>query len=297
MAPCQLACPAGMNIPLMIRQIHSGRIKDANDTIKKDIALPAILGRICPAPCENTCRRRNFDDPVSICLLKRYVADLNLKLADNYQLHLKREKDKKVGIIGAGPAGLSTAYYLLKEGYNCIIFDDHEKPGGTLQYNVPEDKLPRDVIEAEIDAIKNMGAEFRMNTRIQSLKDFQNNYDAVLIATGNSNELLNDVQINRSTLQTNFGNVFVAGNATGRRSKMAVRSTADGKIAAYSIIQYLSHGFVSEEKPFTVRMGKLSDEEIRKFLENANSRKRLEPSKYKGKSSIGFSDDETGFFK
>lgn len=86
-APCQLACPAGMNIPLMIRQIHSSKMQDAINTIKKDIALPAILGRICPAPCESTCRRGNFDEPVSICLLKRYTADLNLKSTDAKMLN------------------------------------------------------------------------------------------------------------------------------------------------------------------------------------------------------------------
>lgn len=297
-APCQLACPAGMNIPLMIRQIHSSKMQDAINTIKKDIALPAILGRICPAPCENTCRRGNFDEPVSICLLKRYTADLNLKSTDTNRLNIKRNKAKKIGIVGAGPAGLSTAYYLLVEGYNCIIFDEHEKPGGTLQYKVPEDKLPRDVIEAEISVIRNMGAEFRMNTRIKTIVELKNDYDAILIATGNSKDLLNDIQINRNTLQTSLGNVFVAGNATGRRSRMAVRSCADGKISAYSIIQYLSYGYVDEVKrPFTVRMGKISDEEIKKFLENANNMKRVEPSNDKGKLLFGFSDDSTGFSK
>ncbi len=297
MAPCQLACPAGMNIPLMIRQIRYGKMQDAIDTIKKDIALPAILGRICPAPCENTCRRSNFDKPVSICLLKRFAADFDLKLAD-HQLNVKRDKTKKIGIIGAGPAGLSTAYYLLVEGYNCTIFDEHEKPGGTLQYEVPEDKLPRDVIDAEIDVIRNMGAEFRMNTRIETIADLQSDYDAILIATGNSRDLLNDVQINRNTLQTSSGNVFVAGNAIGRKSRMAVRSCADGKIAAHSIMQYLSYGHINEvKKPFTVRMGKLGDEEIRKFLENANNIERVEPSNNKGKLLFGFSDDNTGFSK
>ncbi|MGQ9610358.1 MAG: 2Fe-2S iron-sulfur cluster-binding protein [bacterium] len=297
-APCQLACPAGMNIPLMIRQIHSSKMQDAINTIKKDIALPAILGRICPAPCENTCRRGNSDEPVSICLLKRYTADLNLKSTDANQFNIKRNKAKKIGIVGAGPAGLSTAYYLLVEGYNCVIFDEHEKPGGTLQYEVPEDKLPRDVIEAEISVIKNMGAEFRMNTRIKTIVELKNDYDAILVATGNSRDLLNDIQINRNTLQTSLGNVFVAGNATGRRSRMAVRSCADGKVSAYSIIQYLSYGHVDEVKrPFTVRMGRISGEEIKKFLENANNIKRVEPSNDKGKLFFGFSDDSTGFSK
>jgi len=176
-APCQRICPAGMNIPLMLRQIAADELPEAIITVKRDIALPAVLGRICPAPCERGCRRGTYDNPVSICLLKRYVADVDLASESPYLPACKPGNGKRAAIVGAGPAGLAAAYYLLQEGYECLIFDDHEKPGGMLRYGVPEDRLPREVLDAEIGIIENLGAKFRMNTHIgesTSIADLQN---------------------------------------------------------------------------------------------------------------------------
>ncbi|MHC4302728.1 MAG: 2Fe-2S iron-sulfur cluster-binding protein [Planctomycetota bacterium] len=116
MGPCQVTCPAQMNIPLMIRQIAAGKLGEAIETVKKDIALPAVLGRICPAPCERTCRRAQADSAVSICLLKRYVADVDLASEESYMPARQPKQNKRVAIVGAGPAGLAAAYYLLKDG-------------------------------------------------------------------------------------------------------------------------------------------------------------------------------------
>ncbi|MHC4890884.1 MAG: FAD-dependent oxidoreductase, partial [Planctomycetota bacterium] len=132
--PCQITCPARMNIPLMIRQIAGGSLRDAIATVKKDIALPAVLGRICPKPCERVCRRAAFDEAVSICLLKRCVADIDLQSPNLYLPPCKTTQDKRVAIVGAGPAGLAAAYYLTQDGLSCTLFDEHEQPGGTLRY-------------------------------------------------------------------------------------------------------------------------------------------------------------------
>ncbi len=275
-APCQSACPAGMNIPLMIRQIADGKFSDAITTIKRDIALPAVLGRICPAPCENVCRRGSYDNPVSICLLKRYAADVDLTSESPYLPSCRPGNGKRVAIVGAGPTGLAAAYYLLQGGCACVIFDDHEKPGGALQYAVPEDRLPREVLDAEIGLIEKLGAQFRMKTQIDDLSDLQRDYDAVLIAAG-VNALVKDVQIDRNTLQTSLEGVFVGGNATGRKSKMAVRSVADGKTAAVSIDQYISNLPVTgQHKPFTVRIGKLAEGEIQRFMTGISEAQRME---------------------
>ncbi|MHC4664732.1 MAG: FAD-dependent oxidoreductase, partial [Planctomycetota bacterium] len=145
--PCQVTCPAGMNIPLMIRQIEAGDLREAIATVKKDIALPAVLGRICPAPCEKACRRVAFDEAVSICLLKRYAADVDLESAEPHSPVCKRSQNKRVAIVGAGPAGLAAAYYLLQDGYSCTIFDEHEEPGGMLRYGVPRENLPIDILK------------------------------------------------------------------------------------------------------------------------------------------------------
>ena len=280
MAPCHRTCPAGMNIPLMLRQIASHDLLDAIVTVKADIALPAALGRICPAPCENSCRRGSYDSPLSICLLKRYVADVDLASESPYLPHCEAENGNRVAIVGAGPAGLSAAYYLVQKGYSCKIFDDHEKPGGMLRYGVTEDKLPHDVLDAEIGIIRKLGAEFQMETKIGediSIADLQRNYDTILIASGNT-ELTGDIKTNRSTLQSDQESIFVAGNAMGRKSKMAVRSVDDGKSAAISINQYLSGLHVTgPHKPFTVSIGRMMDGEIEGFMTDVNDGARITP--------------------
>ena len=308
MAPCQRACPAGMNIPRMIRQIVAGKLQDAIITVKRDIALPAVLGRICPAPCENVCRRKSYDSPVSICLLKRHAADADLMSESPYLPSCAPTNGRKVAIVGAGPAGLAAAYYLLEEGYSCVLFDDHEKPGGALRYAVQEDRLDREVLDAEIGLIKKLGGEFRMKTRIGGQLPFsslQKDYDAVLIATGvrvqdgagvldadSAGDQLseNGIQIDKNTLQTDLKGVFAAGNATGRRSEMAVRSVADGKIAAASMIQYVSCLPVTgRHRPFNVQIGKLAEGEIGRFVTDASESDRLAPADGEG---AGFSDQE-----
>ena len=294
MAPCHRTCPAGMNIPLMIRQIAASKLRDAIATVKRDIALPAVLGHICPAPCENACRRGHYDEPVSICLLKRYVADVDLMSEAPYLPSCKPGNGKKVAIVGAGPTGLAAAYYLLQEGYACTLFDDHEKPGGTLRYAVPEDRLPRNVLDAEIGLIVELGAEFRMRTRVGehlSIPDVQRDYDAIMIATGgDANALGIQFQIDRNTLQTNLEGIFTGGNATGRKSRMAVRSIADGKAAAISIHQYLSGLPVTgAHKLFTVHMGRLAEGEIQRLMTGVSENNRVTPS---GGEEAGFSDEE-----
>jgi len=159
--PCQVACPAGMNIPLMIRQITAGRLRDAIETVKTDIALPAVLGRICPAPCERTCRRAQIDQAVSIRLLKRYVADTDLKSNEPYLPAAAPKKNRQVAIVGAGPAGLAAAYYLLRQGFPCTMFDDNDRPGGMLNRIVEQGRLAPEVLDAEIALIAKLGLEFR----------------------------------------------------------------------------------------------------------------------------------------
>ena len=292
MGPCHSICPAQMNIPVMIRQITADELRDAIVTVKEDIALPAVLGRICPAPCEKGCRRGVYDEPVSICLLKRYVADVDLASEHPYLPPCKPKNGKRVAIVGAGPTGLAAAYYLLQEGYACVIFDEHEKPGGMLQYGVPEDSLSRDVLDAEIGIIQKLGAEFKLETRVgeqSSLRDLQRDYDAVLIAIGELKEgdakLLDlqssasGIRVDRKTFQTNLKGVFAGGGAIRRKSRMAVRSVADGKAAAISIDQYLSGLSVTGlHEPFTVHIGKLAEGEIQKFMVDVSEVGRVTPS-------------------
>ncbi len=166
-APCLRSCPAYMNIPLMIEQIRDQKFEEAIRTVKKDIALPAVLGRICPAPCERGCNRKYYDTTLSICLLKRFVADVDLESEKPYQPECKPDSGKKVAIIGAGPAGLSAAYYLAQEGHQAHIFDQNKEAGGLLRYGIPDEKLDKQVLDREIDQIKALSQiHFHMSKKL-----------------------------------------------------------------------------------------------------------------------------------
>jgi len=300
MGPCQVICPAEMNIPLMIRQIKAGRLKDAIVTVKQDIALPAVLGRICPAPCENGCRRAKFDQPVSICLLKRYVADIDLFSAQPYLPVCEPKKDKHIAIIGAGPAGLSAAYYLLQKGYACTVYDDHDKPGGMLRYSACSKNLATEVLDKEIAIIKRLGVEFSGQTKIDSassLEKLRQEFDAVFVAVGelipNNNEYLGlamgqkGVKINNA-YQTNISGVFAGGDAV-RKQRLAIRSVADGKKAAITIDEFLSGAEVTgRQKKFNNRIGKLLDSEIDNFMLVADNSSRVSPLR----KSDGFTESQ-----
>ncbi len=301
LGPCQVICPAGMNIPLMIRQIAAGKFRDAIATVKKDIALPAVLGRICSKPCEKGCRRAVFDEAVSICLLKRYVADLDLQSAKPFLPPCKPSQDKHVAIIGAGPAGLAAAYYLQQAGFSCTVFDDHEKPGGMLRYAVPKEHLPNDVLDKEVMLIEKLGMKFKGQTRIGTdllMEDLQKSFDAVFVAVGQLKprdaesmgleETSNGIKVDGNTYQTNLQGIFAGGDAVHKR-RLTVRAVADGKEAAVSISQYLSGCSVTGPvKEFNTRIGKLMDGEIETFLICADKAERTSPSGKEG----GFTDQQ-----
>jgi len=309
MGPCQVTCPAGMNIPLMIRQIAEGDLHHAIATVKRDIALPAVLGRICPAPCEKACRRAQFDQAISICLLKRYVADVDLQSSQPYLPPLrqgsgqacKTSQGKRVAIIGAGPAGLAAAYYLQQQGYDCTIFDQREKPGGALRYAVSPEKLPTNVLDKEISLIERLGVEFQGQRRVGqtlSLNQLRRDSDAVFVAVGQLQpgeaECLglaagpHGIVINAGTYQTPLPGVFAGGDAV-RARRLTVRAVADGKEAAVSISQYLSGQEVTGPgKAFNVHIGKLTEQEMKEFVAGASTAPRMTPSQQGG----GFTDDQ-----
>jgi ferredoxin len=303
--PCQVGCPAHMNIPQMLRSIAAGDLTGAIATIKKDIALPAVLGRICPAPCENVCRRGQHDKAVSICLLKRYAADVDLAAKQPYRPGLAPRLGKRVAIIGAGPAGLAAAYYLQQEGFDCTVFDDHDEAGGMLRYAVPQDKLPRDVLAAEVAQVAALGVQFKFRTRVGvaiSMQKIHSQFDAVFVAVGQLKpgdaEALSltgadKIAVDSATYATLTAGVFAGGDAV-RKRKLTVRSVADGKEAAWSIRRFLleqgSHPQASLEDAtqFNSRMGKVDEGEMTVFLESANREGRREPAA----AGQGFTSEE-----
>jgi len=301
-APCSRACPAHMNIPLMIRQIKDEQLEDAIRTVKKDIALPAVLGRICPAPCENGCHRRSYDSAVSICSLKRYVADVDLAQESPFCPSSKANSGKKVAIIGAGPTGLSAAYYLLQDGHACHVYDKNSQPGGMLRYGVPDEDLPQAVLDLEIERIAELGAEFLMERSLGDrlkLDDMRKAYDVVIIAVGkidpNAFETSGlelsprGIKINTKTFETSVPGVFAGGNAVSE-ARMAIRAAAHGKNLAFSVNQFLEAKAVTgPTRQFHSMLGKIREDEVSEFMKEAESHERIVP---KSGFMDGYADEE-----
>lgn len=300
--PCRTVCPAHMNIPLMIRMIAAGRMRDAIEVVKADIALPAVLGRICPAPCEKGCRRGQHDAPVAICLLKRYAADVDLAGKSPYLSPCKPATGKKVAVVGAGPTGLSAAYYLAQAGHSCTVFDDHTEAGGQLRTGTEESVLPRAVLESEIAIIRKLGVKFLMNTMVGrdvTFDQLKKEYDAVVLSVGKVESKSCEqygvaagergIQVDHRTLRTSVEKIFAGGEAV-QPGHMAVRAVAHGKTMAFAIDQYL--GGVSVTGParrFDSRMGRLQENEMKEFLKDSDQSARINPV---SGPTAGFSEAE-----
>ncbi|MDP2211409.1 MAG: FAD-dependent oxidoreductase, partial [Candidatus Aquicultor sp.] len=186
-APCTLACPAGTDAQGYIGLIAQKRYRDAVELIKRTNPLPGIIGRVCTRPCEDACRRNLVEDRVSICWLKRFTADRDKFSAMRFRPDVKPATGKKVAIIGAGPAGLSCAYYLAIEGHKPVIFEAMPQAGGMLRYGIPSYRLPKEIIDDEVHEILELGAELHTNKRLGTdftLEELQGEYDAVFLGIG-----------------------------------------------------------------------------------------------------------------
>ena len=290
LGPCTVGCPAKMNIPLMIRHIAAGDLTAAIETVKKDIPLPAILGRICSAPCEKVCRRKQADDAVSICLLKRFVADTDLASNTPFTPRCIEPTGKKVAVIGAGPAGLSAAYYLKQQGVDCVIYDNHEKPGGALRYgDIDQSILPMDVVDREIAQLLSIGIQFKGNIEVGrgvSVEELKSRYDAVLLAIGSKwagagidwgvDSAEGKMKVSRSDYSTSISGVFAAGGCIGSRN-LSIRRIADGKEAAVSIQSFLRGDGELQKPAYNHRAGQLEPDEMAVLMKQAAAAMRHEP--------------------
>lgn len=170
-APCKVACPAHIAVEGYIKMVKEGRFRDALALIKKDNPFPAICGRVCNKRCEAACTRGKIDEAVAIDDIKKFVAELDLQSNTRYipdiviPSNMGRWKEK-IAIIGAGPAGLSCAYYLATKGYYPVVFEKNEKPGGMLTYGIPSYKLEKDVIDAEIEILKELGVNIKCGVEV-----------------------------------------------------------------------------------------------------------------------------------
>ena len=187
-SPCQHICPISQEAPIYIGLIAQGEFEKALEIIRKDNPLPSICGRVCPHPCEYKCTAGEGGDPIAIRALKRFASDYGMKNKIKYPPYRKiREKDK-IAIIGSGPAGLSAGYFLARRGYKVTIFESHPVPGGMLAVGIPEHRLPKRILNYDIDNIKQAGVEIKTNVTIGKDMEldnlFKNGYKAIFIATG-----------------------------------------------------------------------------------------------------------------
>ena len=183
---CQWACPAHTNVPEYIRLIAQGRYTDAYMLNRESNVFPAILGRTCDRPCEPACRRGRLDGkPVAICRLKRVAADLRDDISGRLPKIPEKKNGKRVACIGAGPASLTVANDLMPLGYEVVMFEKYDKPGGLMRTNIPAFRLPEAVLMDEIDQILNMGVDIRYSSPIESMRALlAENFDAIFVGTG-----------------------------------------------------------------------------------------------------------------
>ena len=186
-APCVLACPAQTDCQGYVGLIANGETEEALKLIKTKVPLAASIGRVCPNPCEDACRRKLVEEPVSILNLKRYAADIDLEKPEPYIPEIAPSTGKRIAIAGGGPGGLTCAYYLAERGHSVTVYDSMPKMGGMLRYGIPEYRLPKSVIDKEAGLIEKMGVQFINNTNIGrdiSFESLKKSYDAVVIAIG-----------------------------------------------------------------------------------------------------------------
>jgi len=186
-APCKNACPGGNDCQGYIGLIANGRYDEAISLIKETIPLPACIGRICPHPCQEACRRDLLEGTLHISHLKQFAADLDLAKDQPYLPKVETASGKKVAIVGAGPSGLSAAYFLAQKGHQIKIYEAMPKPGGMLRYGIPKYRLPREVLDKEIFLIEELGVEICCSQKLGQdieLEELRRKYDAVYIAVG-----------------------------------------------------------------------------------------------------------------
>jgi len=217
--PCVGACPAGIDIPGYLRLIAQGKLDDAYALIREKVPFPGILGRVCTHPCEGVCRRGDvFNQPIAICALKRYVAD-NVDKVSEQVSNIANDTGHKIAIIGAGPAGLTAAFFLKKKGHQVTVFEERPEPGGMMLFGIPDYRLPRQVVEKEIKQILDIGIELHTEKKLG--RDFTfdtlkaDSYETVFLAVGA--QLSRKIDLVGADLDDVFWGVDFLGEVNERR--------------------------------------------------------------------------------
>jgi heterodisulfide reductase subunit A2 len=268
-APCVRACPANINVQGFVQLIKAKKYPEALSLIMEKLPLPGAISRTCPHPCETDCRRQEVDEPISICNLERFVAD-NVDWNALPVPEVPR-KNEKVAIIGAGPAGLSCAYYLALKGFQAVIFEAASEAGGWLRNGVPADRLPREILDQEVDYIRRCGVEIRYNTPIggeTTINDLltRDGFSAVFVGVGAQTPDLKFISetdgitltpegriaTDPETKATSRAGVF-AGGGVETGPGMAIAAVAAGREAAISIDRFVMGQDLKADREVPVR--------------------------------------------
>ncbi|MBQ2753160.1 MAG: FAD-dependent oxidoreductase [Firmicutes bacterium] len=185
--PCALACPAGTDCQGYVGMVANGEYKKAVELVKDKYPFPSSIGRVCPHPCETACRRQLVEEPISIAFIKSFIGDKDLESGTPYIPEVAPATGHKVAVIGGGPAGLTAAYQLRRKGHEVTVFDAMPHMGGMLRYGIPEYRLPKAILQQEIDLIAGMGVEMKNNIKIGkdiTFDSIKETFDAVIVAVG-----------------------------------------------------------------------------------------------------------------
>jgi NADH-quinone oxidoreductase subunit F len=183
-APCSHICPAHIDVPRYVRFIAQGKPAEAVAVIREKIPFPSVCGLVCFHPCESKCRRAQLEEAIAIRMLKGYAAKHDTRLWKE-NVKAAPSTGKRVAIVGAGPAGLTAGYYLARLGHSVTVFEALPEPGGMMRVGIPDYRLPKDILKAEIEEIEEAGVEIKTNTRVDSIDElFKDGYNAVFLATG-----------------------------------------------------------------------------------------------------------------
>ncbi|MEJ2362253.1 MAG: NAD(P)-binding protein [Gammaproteobacteria bacterium] len=267
--PCQGSCPSGEDIRGWL-DIVRGIEKPPKDMTMQEYAFrrstdanpfPSIMGRVCPAPCEDGCNRNQVEDHVGINAVEQYIGDSALE--NKFTFATGKDTGKKVAIIGGGPAGLAAAYQLRRRGHACTVFDDHEELGGMMRYGIPGYRTPRDVLDGEIQRIVDMGVEVKTKTRVGrdiSIADLEKNYDAIMWALGaKKGRLLPIPNADAQNCLTgvDFLEAFNDGRLKLVSEKVVVVGGGDTSIDVVSVARRLGHitNINEKDRPENVVLG------------------------------------------
>ncbi len=274
LSPCQRICPAQLTIPAVLEHLRHGRTGEAAGVIRRDLALPGVLCRVCHRPCESGCRRGTRDEPVAIAGLVLHAIDTERAAGPPRTPPAAPARGGRVAIVGSGFTGLSAAWFLARQGHRAVVFESADRPGGSIRRDHPD--VAAEVLDAEIDRIGSAGVEFRCGEPVDAPPELLDGFDAVLVATGPGGV---PPEVGKESMMlAGAPGVFAAGRVLRPKGK-PVQSVADGKAVASCIDQHLRGRPVRRPpKPFSVFMGRLLEGEMDEFLLESSRAPRGEPA-------------------